>query len=279
MADRSSSLPPSEPGSDGAGSNPGDAAPGLGEQIGRTRKALLGLIGSHIALARTEFSEIADEVKRVAGLVGAALFLLFLTAILIFVGVLLFAGEAIFGSMGWGVLLGSELLIAVSVILLLGILELGFGRTSGSFLVALGVALVIGGLLANDWAAVSRNNTSLPGQPWLAVASGAVLLGLLFALLGASFGQGAASGAAIGGIIVGGLLGLLASAGPGLRVASAIGVAVLLLIWPITAAVLLFRHGIDTDRLKERFYPSQTIETTKETIEWVRAQLPLGPKS
>ena len=91
MADRSSSLPPSEAGSDGAGSNPGDAAPGLGEQIGRTRKALFGLIGSHIALARAEFSEIADEVKRVAGLVGAALFLLFLTAILIFVGVLLFA--------------------------------------------------------------------------------------------------------------------------------------------------------------------------------------------
>ncbi len=279
MADRSSSLPPSEPGSDGAGSNPGDAAPGLGEQIGRTRKALFGLIGSHIALARAEFSEIADEVKRIAGLVGAALFLLFLTAILIFVGMLLFAGEAIFGSMGWGVLLGSELLIAVSVILLLGVLELGFSRTSGSFLVALGVALVIGGLLANDWAAVSRNNTSLPGQPWLAVASGAVLLGILFALLGASFGRGAASGAAIGGIVVGGLLGLLASAGPGLRVASAIGVAVLLLMWPITAAVLLFRHGIDTGRLKERFYPSQTIETTKETIEWVRAQLPLGPKS
>jgi hypothetical protein len=279
LADRSSSLPPSEPGSDGAGSNPGDAAPGLGEQIGRTRKALFGLIGSHIALARAEFSEIADEVKRVAGLVGAALFLLFLTAILISVGVLLFAGEAIFGSMGWGVLLGSELLIAVSVILLLGILELGFSRTSGSFLVALGVALVIGGLLANDWAAVSRNNTSLPGQPWLAVASGAVLLGILFALLWASFGRGAASGAAIGGIIVGGLLGLLASAGPGLRVASAIGVAVLLLMWPITAAVLLFRHGMDMDRLKERFYPSQTIETTKETIEWVRAQLPLGPKS
>ena len=33
------------------------------------------------------------------------------------------------------------------------------------------------------------------------------------------------------------------------------------------------------DSLKARFTPSQTIETTKETIEWVREQTPLGRKS
>lgn len=279
MTDRSSSMPESEPGSTGAADRSGEPAPGLGEQFGRTRKALFGLIGSHIALARAEFAEIADELKRVAALAGAALFLLFLTAILIFVGVLLFAGEAILGSMGWGVLLGSEMLIAVAVILALMILELGAGRTGAAFAVALGVGLVIGGLLTIDWAAVSRDNSGLPAQPWTAIISGAVLLGVVGALLGASFGREIGSASAVAGVLIGGLLGWLASAGPGIRVAGAIGLAFLLLIWPVTAAVMLFRQGIDTQKLRERFVPDQTIETTKETIEWVRAQMPLGRKS
>jgi len=49
--------------------------------------------------------------------------------------------------------------------------------------------------------------------------------------------------------------------------------------WLIVAVVLVFRHGIDTAKLRKRFVPEQTIETTKETIEWVREQMPLGRKS
>jgi hypothetical protein len=278
LADRPSSP---DYGSGTRTSNPRTDEPpaSLGAQFGRTRKALLGLIGSHVALAKAEFSEIADEIKRVAALAGGALFLLFLTAILIFVGVLLFFGELIFGSTGWGVLLGSELLIAVAAVLILAILELGWTRAGAAFVVALGIGLVVGGILAADWAAVSRNNASLPGQPWMAVVSGAVLLAFVAAVLGASFGRGVASAAAIAGILLGALLGLLASAGPGLRVAAAVGVAFLLLMWPVTAAVLLFRQGVDTEKLRKRFVPEATIETTKETIEWVREQMPLGPKS
>jgi hypothetical protein len=41
----------------------------------------------------------------------------------------------------------------------------------------------------------------------------------------------------------------------------------------------VFRNGFDTKQLRDRFVPDVTIETTKETIEWVRAQMPLGPKS
>jgi hypothetical protein len=113
----------------------------------------------------------------------------------------------------------------------------------------------------------------------LAVLAGVVAFGLLGAALGASFGRGVASGGVAIGVFLGILLGLLASAGPGLRVASALGVAALLLFWPICAAVLVFRHGIDMDKLKDRFVPDQTIATTKETIEWVREQMPLGRKS
>ena len=39
------------------------------------------------------------------------------------------------------------------------------------------------------------------------------------------------------------------------------------------------RRGVDAEALKARFLPRQTMDTTKETIEWVRAQTPLGRKS
>ena len=63
------------------------------------------------------------------------------------------------------------------------------------------------------------------------------------------------------------------------RLAAALGTTAGLIAWPIAVGVAAFRAGIDTDKLKARFWPSGTIETTKETIEWVRAQTPLGPKS
>ena len=260
--------------------SPSDEPPAsFGAQFGRTRKAVLGLVASHIDLAKAEFSEIAGEIKKAAAMVGIALFLLFITAILVFVGTLLFAGEALFGSMGWGVLLGSGLLIAVAAVLILAVVEWNPARMTEAFVVAGGVGLVVGGLLAADWASISKGNSGIAAEPWLSILSGAILLGVVCALLGSSFGRGIASAAAIGGIVLGTLLGWLASFGPGVRVAVALGLAIVIVMWPITDAVLLFRKGIDTKKLRERFVPEVTIETTKETIEWVRAQMPLGPKS
>jgi uncharacterized membrane protein YqjE len=282
LADRSSSS------SESSGSNPGDGpgtrasagpAPGLGEQLGRTRAALLGLVRSHINLARAEFSEIADEVKRAAALGGIALMLFFMTGILIVVGMLLFLGEAIFGSIGWGLLDGAELLIAAIVLLLLAIVDLSPGRAVTAFIVALGVGLVVAGLLAADWNGFAQRNPSLPAAVVLSVGAGIVIVAALGVVLAASFGRGPTIGALLAGAVVGALLGWLASFGPGLRVGSALGLAALLLFWPIVAAVIVFRHGIDTAKLKDRFVPDQTIATTKETIEWVREQMPLGPKS
>jgi hypothetical protein len=280
LTDRSSSQRP-EPGEASAGAaQPRPGAPGLGEQFGRTRKALLGLVAAHIDLAKAEFSEIAGEVKKAAALGGMALLLLLTTGLLIVIGVLLFVGEAMFGSMGWGVLLGTELLIGGGALLVLAIVDLTAGRLAASVVVAAGVGLVIGGLLAADWAGISRGGSGLLGEPWfVAGLSGAVLVALLGTLLASSFGRGFASAAAIAGFVIGALVGLLASANPGLRIAAALGVAFGLLFWPISAAVLVFRRGVDTEKLKKRFVPEQTIETTKETIEWVREQMPLGRKS
>ena len=38
-------------------------------------------------------------------------------------------------------------------------------------------------------------------------------------------------------------------------------------------------HGIDSDAIREELTPRVTMETTRETIEWVRKQTPLGRKS
>jgi uncharacterized membrane protein YqjE len=286
LADRSSSnLPPSGTSAGGAAGAAGaDRAtegppPGLGEQFGRTRGALIGLIRSHINLAKAEFSEIADEIKRAAALGGIALLLLFLTGMLLVVGLLLFLGEAVFGSIGWGLLNGVELLLGVAVLLILAIIDLSPARAFTAFVVALGVGLVVTGLLAVDWNGFAQRNPGTPAAIVLAVVAGLVIVGALGFLLASSFGRGAAIAAVVGGAFIGALLGWLASFGPGLRVGSAIGVAALLLFWPIVAAVLVFRHGVDTAKLRKRFVPDQTIATTKETIEWVREQMPLGPKS
>lgn len=277
MADRSS-LNPGESGSGPANSG-SDRAPGLGEQFGRTRSALFGLLAAHVKLAEAEFAEIADEIKRAAALGGAALLLLFLAGMLIVIGTLLYLGEAILGSIGWGLLDGAELLIGVAALLILAIVDLSWVRAFAAFVVALGVGLVVAGVLAIDWPYVSHHYSGMPAAVVLSVVAGVILIGALGAVLGAGFGRGPAILGFSVGAFCGLLLGLLASAGTGPRVAVAMGVAALLLLWPIVAAVFVFRHGIDTAKLKDRFVPDQTIATTKETIEWVREQMPLGRKS
>ena len=41
-------------------------------------------------------------------------------------------------------------------------------------------------------------------------------------------------------------------------------------------AVDVSRTGIDVETLKARFYPTQTIETSKETLEWLQSKMPPG---
>jgi hypothetical protein len=79
--------------------------------------------------------------------------------------------------------------------------------------------------------------------------------------------------------VLGALLGLLTAIALGPRVGAAVGVTVALLIWIAMMARTVASEGVDTDALKARFMPTTTIDTAKETIEWVREQSPLGRKS
>ena len=206
------------PGSAGANpSPPPPEPPGLRAQIGAVRDAVRRLIASHIDLAKAEAGEIGAEIKRVALLAGLAIGALVGLAFLLPVGLLLFLGELIFGSIGWGLLLGSVVLVDVAVLAVLVALGVRRSRIGQSFVIAIGIGVLVLaiGILAHF---------SL--RPWGGLSA--------FALLVA---------------------------------------------WPIVAGFGVAREGIDTEALKARFYPTRTIETTKETIEWVRARTPLGPRS
>ncbi len=271
---------------------PGSTRPaprGLREQLSATVEAALRVGRAHLSLAQAEFAEIRAEGKRVGILVGVAFGLLLFAGLLLPVGLILFLGELLFGSIGWGLLLGSELLIGTAVVLVLVGLSVPVERVAGRLVVALLVGTVVAVLLALDLphrAFVSVGVSLLPSvdpapRPLVVgLATGAlvgVLLGIVVGLSRRS--GGAVVGSAIGLAIFGSLIGALVAIDFSPAVAIGLGLAVALALWPSLVSIDTYRRGIDLDALKKRFYPRLTVETTKETIEWARKQNPLGPKS
>lgn len=142
-------------------------------------------------------------------------------------------------------------------------------------LVVVGFLLPIGFILfLGDWLFGSIGWGVIHGVLFLV----AIALSALLVALGVSGGRLGVAFLIAAGVAVGVSLGLAALGLEG-RVAAALGVTLGLIVWPISSGVAVARAGIDTDALKARFWPSGTIETTKETIEWVREQTPLGRKS
>jgi hypothetical protein len=281
--------PPDAPPGDRTARDATGPAPGLREQFGATKAAALGLVKAHVELARAEFADILDEVKRVAILVGLAFIALFAVSLLLPIGLSLFVGETLFGSLGWGVLHGTLLLLGVALAAVLVALGAGGGRVGLDFLIGalsgLAVGLLLGLNLTNRfWTGVGNTFASNIGadvRPLIvAMLVSAIVLGLLGLVAGSRGGGfiGAFVGG-VGGAILGAVLGALTSVALGPRVGAAIGLTVALVIWPIAMSVGVARRGVDSEALKNRFWPDETIETTKETIEWVRARTPLGPRS
>ena len=279
MFGRSSSAQPAA-----AGSGADDQPPGLGEQFGRTKGALFGLVGAHMKLARAEFSEIGQRLKHVAMLAGIAFALLFLAGMTVVVGLALWLGDWLLGSIGWGALDGCLVLVVIAAFLLLAIVEFGWGRIFAALLVGIAAGVLAALIVGLPWQQIGDQSFSgihLGFRPLLlSLVWGAAVAAVVFGLLGAWAGRvrGLSFGILLGAFL-GALLGLLAAARPDVKCTVAIGLTIGLLVWPIWAAVLVLRGGVDWDKVKARFMPTVTIETTKETIEWVRKQMPLAPKS
>ena len=241
---------------------------------------------THIALARTEVSEIVERAKAAAVFVGIAIALLLFAAILASVGTTLFFGEWLFGSIGWGVLHGTLLCVALVVVLLLAALEIPPRQLGGTLAAAIGIGIVVAVVLGLAWPHelfVRTGNALLPGietgmRPLVAGVAVGALLGAVIALLAGARAAGPSGALAglIGGAVLGALIGAFLAISFSVHVGIALGITATLIAWPALAAAAL--RSFDWGTLKARYWPATTIETTKETIEWVRARTPLGRK-
>jgi hypothetical protein len=271
-----------------APSTPATQPPGIREQVRATFAAGKRLVQAHVDLAKAEASDIVDEVKKTVGLALAAIGLLVVTGILVTVGGMLFLGEWLFGSIGWGVLLGAFLFMDLAAMALLFALGVRGARLGGSFGVAAVLGIVVGLALGFDvthraWSSLADTlvPTLDPSYRVLltAVVALAIVGGVVGLILGIRGGGGASIGGLIGGAVLGAILGVITSIAIPSQVGAALGVLVALIAWPILAGREVLRTGIDGEALRQRFMPDQTIEMTKETIEWARARTPLAPKS
>jgi hypothetical protein len=283
----------SDAGSTRAGGDPapgstdqGDAAPGLRQQLNATKDALVAFVRAHVELAKAEAGEIAGEVKRAAALGGIAVACLLFLLVFLPTGLFLFLGEWLFGSIGWGLLHASELLVDVAVLAaLLAIRASGLVRALAiAALVGAVLAIVLGADLFNRlWGGIG-DATGLGAGDTRPLFTGIVVLGVVGGLLGLAVGAQAAGprgalGGLVAGLVGGAILGAFSAITFGPRVGVALGIAIGLAAWPILMGLAVSRQGINGEMLKARFWPTATIDTAKETIEWAKSRTPLGPRS
>ncbi len=267
---------------------PAGPPPGIKQQAGATKDAVKGLIDAHVDLAKTEISSIGGQIARAAGLVGVAIALAVLVGLLLVLGGSLFFAEWLLGSMGWGVLHGTLLFSALAFACVLAVLGFRGGRMAAMFglaLVAGAVVAVVLGLDLLNAAYAAIGNALIPGidPAWRTIvagaATGAVVFGVLALVPAFRAGGGAAFGLVFVGLILGALLGAFTAITFGWRPAFGVGLTVAYMLWFGLLVSDLFRVGVDDEALKARFYPGKTIDTTKETLEWLKQRMPRANES
>ena len=265
-------------------------APGLGAQFGRTRAALVGLFQAHLDLLKAELAEIVGQIKVIAAAAGCALVIALMTGTLLYVGGFLFAGEWLFGSIGWGLAHGVLFGVALIVVLAMSILGARRRAAMGSLFVALlvviGLALLCGSNVGYNAAADLAAGLAFPlnGAPAIALVAGAIGGAILFSLL---LARVAGRGGFIGGLFVGAIAGLPIGwliAGAPWTWPPAVGFAIVigLIAWPILDVILAW-PGLDPAERFKKLYPQQSIDAANETKAWLeeqwqtrRAKLPGG---
>jgi hypothetical protein len=249
-----------------------------------TRDAGMRLVTAHIDLAKAEAQAIGGEVARVAGLIGIAVAIVLMAGILAVVGTSLFLAEWLFGSMGWGVLHGLLLFLGIAVACVLAAVGVSGGRLGRDFAVAVLIGLLVAVLMA--FALPNRAYTQVGEQLLSGIEPGVrplvvgvviwAVVGLLGGIVVGLRMDGGAAVAAFGGAVVGALLGAVSAIDAGANVGVAIGITVGYVAWIAAMAVDVAGTGVDTEALKARFTPTQTIETSKETLAWLQSKMPPG---
>ena len=208
---------------------------------------------------------------------------------LIVIGTSMFLGEWLLGSIGWGVLHGTLLFAAVAIACTIGALGVSAARIGRSFVagVIVGLVVAVGLVLAlPNKAYRSLGESTLPNvesgiRP---LVVGVIVVGAVGLLIGviAAFrtsGGGSRFGSIIGSTLVGVVLGAISAIETGVKVGAAIGITAGYIVWIALMGIDIARSGVDMDALKARFYPSQTIETSKETLAWLQSKMPPGTGS
>jgi hypothetical protein len=244
----------------------------------------MALVLAHVELAKAELSVIGAEIARVVGLIVGAIALVLFAVSLLIIGGSLFLAEWLFGSMGWGILHGVLLFVGLAMAFVLSAAGVAPGRLGRSAFVALLVgvltAIVLGLDMPNQLYALI-GDAALPGvEPGvrplvvgLLIWAGIGLLGGIVAALRLRE-AGSRFAALLGLTLLGALFGAFTAITFGGQVGIALGVAAAYLTWIVMMAIDISRTGIDTEALQARFIPTQTIETSKETLEWLKRRLP-----
>jgi hypothetical protein len=247
----------------------------------------MALVLAHVELAKAEAAAIAGEVGRVAALGALAIALVVFAVFLLVIGASLWLGEWLLGSMGWGVLHGVLLFTSVALAAVLGGLGIAPRRIGGALLVSIVVGVVVGvvlglGLLNQLYASVgdALGIAVDPGIRPLVVGMLFVgFLGLLAGIAAAALMDASGGGrfVALAGLTVLGVaLGAFTAITFGPQVGAGIGITAGYVTWMVLMGIDVSRTGIDVEALKRRFYPVQTIDTSKETLEWLQKRMPPG---
>ena len=242
---------------------------------------------AHIDLAKAETSAIGTEIGRVAALGGLAFLLVVFAVFLLVIGISLGLGEWLLGSMGWGVIDGVLAFLAVAMAAVLFALGISGRRIGlaflGGVLVGILVGVVLGLGLLNQLYAAIGDALAIAVDPGIRPLVVGVLLGGFVGLIGgivaavsiSAWGGGrftALAGLTVLGVAIGAFTAI--TFGP--QVGAAIGITVGYIAWIAFMGLDVARTGIDQEALKNRFTPVQTIETSKETLEWLQKRMPPG---
>ena len=241
---------------------------------------------AHIELARAEAAAIGGEIAKVAGFFCLSIAVAFVAVMLAIIGASLFLADWLLGSMGWGVLHGVLLLIAIGVTSALVPLGMSRMRVGVAFLIGVAVAILVSVLLTlalPNQLYTTIGESALPGiepgvRPLVVGAAIWAVIGLLGGLVMALRfdGWGGRVGALLGGAVLGALIGAVTSVDTGPQVGTGIGIAVGYLTWIGVMAADMARSGVDVEALQARFIPTKTIETSKETLAWLQSKMPPG---
>ena len=279
--------PPPASGGGGRPKGPKTKPPGLKAQFVATRDAALRLLVAHVDLAKAEASQIGGQVAQAAALVAIAIVLAIGAITLLVLGTSLFLGEWLLGSMGWGIVNGMEASLAVAMTCVLIALGISAVRIIRALVVGIVVGLIVAIILwlnlPNHLYAAVREALGVAVDPASApLIAGAVLVGLVGLIVGIVLAvrmratAGTRVGAVIGLTLLGALLGAFTAITFNPQVAAGIGITVGYAVWMIAMGMDVAGTGIDTEALKLRFTPTQTIETSKETLEWLQRRMPPG---